>query len=674
MTESVFLQDMAMLMTVSGIVAVAFAKLKWPKVLGYIAAGVFMSRYTWGGSFLADEQSVRTIGQLGVVFLMFSMGLDFSPSQIKRMKSVAFPIALVDTVVMTWIGYTVGTSFLGWGAVPSLFLGVAICDSATTMLAKVIDEMKWSQKPFVRYALGTSICEDIICVGLIAVVTGVAQGRGISILAAGMSLGGLLVFFLAVIVFGMILVPRLLASVAKTRDDEALIMTILGVCFFVSWMALKLDFSLALGAFLVGIIGASSDVHKRLADLSAPFKAMFASMFFVSIGLLVDPMACLRQWPTILVLTAVVMGGKFVNCTVGALLSGQSVRTSVQMGMSLAQIGEFAFMVAIIYESLTGDETCPMYEVVVAVSVLTTLLNPLMIRWSDPVGRWVEGCLPASSRSHFETYRGFVAKLQSSERDMMTHRIVRTCVLQLAIIGVLILAVAISFGLLGKRDWSNLSVLLEDHKRFVFCLLANLFIVAMLVPVLRVGRTLGRAFAMTIVGVEETRWQQALRNAITLAVVAGTLVLLFCEMSMVNVNLAPEETWARWTIRVILLVAGIGGWRVCAKAVDRASMRFSEALGAEERRQKIVQMMTFTVPEDHVSRLTLDATSPAIGATVVSLNIRAKTGATVVSIERDGSVLRNIGPQTEFRIGDTLVAVGEGGQIAALKDLLGIVA
>ena len=178
MSEGAFFQDLAVLMAVAGVVAAVFSRLKWPKVIGYILAGVVMSEHTWGGSFLADASSVSTIGQLGVVFLMFGMGLSFSAKEMGKIKSVALPSAVIDTVVMIWLGYTVGTRIFDWGAVPSLFLGVAICDSATTLLAKVIDEMGWGRRKFAKYVLGTSVCEDILTVGAIAVATGFAKAVG----------------------------------------------------------------------------------------------------------------------------------------------------------------------------------------------------------------------------------------------------------------------------------------------------------------------------------------------------------------------------------------------------------------------------------------------------------------------------------------------------------------
>ncbi len=675
MSESFFFQDLALLMAVAGLVSVLCAKFKWPKVIGYILAGVVMGKYTWGGAFLADEASVQTIGQLGVVFLMFAMGLDFSPSQMNRIRRVAIPTALIDTIIMTWLGYTLGRSCFGWGTVPSLFLGVAMCDSATTMLAKVIGEMNWNRRNFVKYALGTSVCEDIVCVGILALITGVAQGGGVSFKAAALSMGGLFLFFLAVIVFGFVLVPRLLKSINKTRDTEALLLTVLGCCFLVSWIAFKFEFSLALGAFLVGIIVASSDVHHKLQDFSEPLKSMFAAVFFVSVGLLLDPMACWTYLPQILLVAAVVVVGKTLNCTFGALVTGESVKTAVQMGMSLAQIGEFAFMVAILYFTVTGDTQTPIFSIAVAVLVLTTLLNPLMIRASEPTGDWLERHLPRRFHAWFETYRGLLAKVNDdAKRERRLKVIVRSSLIQIGVLLALNFAVSISFALLNEYDWSKFSAFFNDHKQFVFCLCVNIFVIAMLAPAVKIAQRLSSAISSDLVGAGTTKWQMAVRHIVSLAVIVVVVLLFFLEMAAINVHLAPTEVWARWTIRGVLLLVAIFGWRFFLKAGQRAASRFDEALTAEERREKLGQMLTLSVPEGTLHHLTLPEASPAVGATVVTLNIRAKTGASIVAVERDGKKLRNIGPETEFQIGDTLIALGDGSQIASLKDLLGITA
>ena len=672
MNEGAFFQDLAMLMTVAGIMSVICAHFKWPKVIGYIFAGVAMSPFTWGGSFLADAASVRTIGQLGVVFLMFAMGLDFSLKDVERLKSVTVPVAVLDTIVMTWLGYTVGTRFLGWAALPSLFLGAAICDSATTMLAKVIDEMQWSAKPFVKYALGTSVCEDILCVGIIAVITGVAGGKGLDLGAACYSLGGLLVFFTAVIVFGLVFVPRLLKSVAKRSDNEVLILTLLGCLFFVSYIAYRFDFSLALGAFLVGILGSASDVRKRIAELVVPLRSMFAAVFFVSIGVMVDPAAWWRALPVILLVSAVVVAGKFLNCTLGAVLCGERVKTAVQTGLSLAQIGEFAFMVALLYVTSTGDAASPMYQVVIAASILTSLLNPFLIRRSEAIGERVEKMLPARLATALETYRGFVEKYRLGGEEKEIRREAKKCVLRLGLLAVLLFAFSTVCGILQRLDFSRFSVFFETHDKIIFFAAVNLFALVLAPIVLKCARALGEDVSVVLVSNENQKWRQSLRQLIALVITVAAIVGFFLEFVMINVNLVPDGIYVKLIFAAALLIIGFFGWRTLSKAGSRASERFLEALSAEDRRKELAKVVAYTIPNEEIHRLTLDLASPAVGGTVVTLDIRAKTGASILSVERDGEVLRNIGPELEFRAGDVLVALGRRDRIAALKDLLGI--
>ena len=356
----------------------------------------------------------------------------------------------------------------------------------------------------------------------------------------------------------------------------------------------------------------------------------------------------------------------------GALVTGESVKTAVQMGMSLAQIGEFAFMVAILYFTVTGDTSSPMFNIVVAASVLTTLVNPMLIRASVPAGEWVEAHLPARFRSWSDAYRQIVAKYHQSDGEVRLHHIVRMCLTQIGVLLALNFAVAVVCMLLNGHDWSNFSVVFNNHKRFVFCLAVNLFIVAMVAPAVKIAFRLAAAVSDALVGGGSATWQQAVRHIVSLIVLVVVAVLFFAEMTMINVNLSPESLWARWLIRAILLAAGIFGWRFFVKAGHKAAQRFEEALTAEERREKIGAMLTLSVPESSIHRLVLTSDSPAVGATVVTLNIRAKTGASVVEVMRGGETIRNIGPETEFCIGDVLTVLGDGQQVAALKDLLGI--
>ena len=669
MSEGTFLQDLAMIMAVAGSVSLLFARFKWPKVVGYILAGVLLSRHTWGGSFLVDESSVQTAGQLGIVFLMFSMGLGLSTTQLKRVGNVAMPAALLDTVMMMWLGYTVAHRFLGWGTVPSLFLGAAICDSATTLLAKIIGEMGWEGRSFVKYALGTSVCEDIVCVGVMAVVAGVANGGGVDMSLALRSMGGIAVFFIATFVFGLVLVPRLLTSVAKRGDDEALLLTLLGCCFFVTYVAYRLDYSFALGAFVVGVLGASSEARPRLERLVSPLRNMFAATFFVSVGLLVNPSECWAHLPAILGISALVVFGKFLNCTVGALACGTGLKTSVQMGMSLAQTGEFAYMAALLYVTITGDVERPLYQVAVGVSLLTTLLNPLMIKSSDRFGDWVEEKCPARLAKALAAYRGAIERYRTSGADAR-RRSVRRQVLQLAVAAVLVFAVSVSFSMLESRDWSRLSAFFESHKRLFFALAMNAVIATVLAITVRIAKSMASSLADTIVGTGRAKWQNTVRSLVRHVVMTAVMALATLQVIMVNLNFAPEETWARVAIAIAIASAMAFGWRFFVRAGRRAARNFTAALRTDERLARLSREVTITIPEDVISNVVVGPTSAAIGFTIGSLGVRAKTGATIAAVDRDGKRIRNVGPAFKLRAGDVLIAMGDRLQISQLRSLL----
>ena len=673
--ESEFVRDLAVLMSAAGLVAVVFSRLGWPKVIGYIIAGVVLGSHTFGGSMLARPSSIGTIGQLGVVFLMFAMGLSFSARDMRRIRVVALPAAVLDTAVMIWLGYIAGTRVFGWTPAASLFLGVAICDSATTLLAKVLDEIGWSSRPFAKYVLGTSVCEDIVCVGMIAVATGFAQSGAVSAGSFAASLGHLAVFFLSVLVFGMVFLPRLLRSVDRRQDDEALLLTIVGACFFVSFLAYSFDFSLALGAFLVGLVGSASEVRAKLARLVEPLKSMFAAVFFVSIGLLVDPSALWSHAPAILFVSAVILVGKTVNITLASLAAGTDVKTAVQSGMSLAQTGEFAFMVAVLYASVTGGPGDGSFlAIAIGSSLVTTVLNPLMIRLSDRAGDLVEARLPARARDALATYRAWIAKIFASGGSRAYGEF-KAAAIRLCVYAVLMIAVSTGCSLLSRYDYSSLSAFFERNDDMFFFALANVFSLVLLPLVVAAARALGGAVADLLVSEDEpSRWRAALRQIAKFVAVASAVALFFVEWTMINIAITPSRGWTPWIGAAVLAVAGALGWRLFVKAGRRATDRFHEALTAEERLEVLERTRTAASPAVELPRFSLDAASPAVGLTIGALGVRAKTGATIVAAYRDGKLVRNLGPDWELQVGDTIVVLGEPHQVAALKDLFGVTA
>ncbi|MBQ1568552.1 MAG: cation:proton antiporter [Kiritimatiellae bacterium] len=680
--EAAFFQDLAWLMAIAGIAAAIFARLGWPKVFGYLLAGIILSPNTWGGSPLADPKSIPVVGQLGIVFLMFAMGLGFSFSEMKKIRAVVIPVALIDTIVMTIVGYTVARHVFGWDPVASIFLGVAISDSATTLLVKVIDEMKWSGRPFVKYVVGTSVCEDIVCVGSIAVAMGVGSGNGLSVSSALASVGGLLLFFLATLVLGFLFVPRILDSAWKRGGDEALILSALGILFLVSYVAYCFEFSVALGAFVVGIIMSTGRRRARLVTLVEPLKSMFAAVFFVSVGLLVDPSAWLHDWWMILVLVLVVVVGKAANCTVGAILSGEDMKPAVQIGMSLAQTGEFAFMVAMMYLGQNGASESPMYQVVIAVSLATSFLNPFLIRRSEPVSGWL-GMRILGRHPGFATvmnsYRAMMMRFrQNASTSSGPMRLVRRNFALVALILVLNFALAVVCGMIVRSKGLGVRYL-DEHAAIVFSALSYVAMVASIAPIWMLAAPAGDALARVVAGPRGESYVRHIGGVVKLAAIGAAGAAWTVEFIGIAANLHPDETWAQIVLAVVLICVLATGWRFFQRQARRAGARLAKAVTADERLRNFTSEMpdnplTLTVPAEKIDQMEVPCGSPAVGRSVAELGIRANTGANIIRVNRNGSLYRNTGPDWVFRAGDLVVAYGDKGQMAALRRLLGVAA
>ena len=426
----------------------------------------------------------------------------------------------------------------------------------------------------------------------------------------------------------------------------------------------------------MGILGASSDVRARLHELAAPLRGMFSAVFFVTIGLLVDPVTCFRNLPLIIGLVLLVVCGKGFNCCFMSLITGQSVKNAVQTGFGLAQIGEFAYMVALIYMTQTGDSASPIYQVVVAVSLITTCLNPTMLRVSDRVGDWCETHIPTRLRGWIAAYQDWLARFRNAAVPSQIQKHLRSRLAWLGVVFLLNFSVSIAATMLARLDYAPFSRFFNDHKVFFFCLVANLFCVFMLAPALGLAVSIGRDVAAVLTGTRQPKkWKAAVRQFVTWVCWAAVFALVFVQLVMINVNLLPTELPARVAIDVLLLVAAVVGWKRFKRAGRVASYRFNSALTAERRRTRRATArgdVTLTVPGDFYVRLTIPAGSPAIGETIRSLDIRAKTGASVVAVERAGERFRNPGPTWMFEAGDEAVVIGDPPQLAALRELLNV--
>ncbi len=397
-----FLHDLAIVMIVAGLVTIVFHRLKQPVVLGYIIAGVIIGPHTPPFPLIDDPATIQTLSGLGIIFLMFSLGLEFSLRKLNQVGATAFIAATLEILVMLCAGYSLGQMF-GWSSIDSVFLGAILSISSTTIIIKALGELRLNKKPFAELIFGILIVEDILAIVMIALLSGfattgsfTAREIGVTVLKLGSFLGILLVA-------GLILVPRLLDYVARFKSNEMLLVSVLGLCFGVSLLAVQLDYSVALGAFLIGAIVAEARQIARIETLLEPVRDMFSAVFFVSIGLLIDPVLIARYAGPIVAITAVVVVGKVLACSLGVFLAGHERRTALRVGMGLAQIGEFSFIIAALGLSLkvTSDF---LYPIAVAVSALTTLFTPYLIKSSDAVTGWFERVAPLPVQRWLDYY------------------------------------------------------------------------------------------------------------------------------------------------------------------------------------------------------------------------------------------------------------------------------
>jgi len=431
-----FIKDLAVIMLVAGVVTVIFHYLKQPVVLGYIIAGLIIGPYTSAVPFISDEKTIRTLGELGVVFLMFGLGLEFSLRKLAKVGATAFVAATAQIIVLIWVGYEIGR-FFNWTPMDSIFLGAMMAISSTTITVKALEELGLKKEKFANLIYGILIVEDILAISLIVMLTGIATTGQLEAIDAAMTVGELILFMTISLAVGILLVPRLLNLVAKFQRKEMLLVTVLGLCFGFCLLVMKMEYSVALGAFLVGAMMAESRHIHTIEKLIEPVKDMFIAIFFVTIGLLLDPSVIWKYALPITLISFAVIVGKVVTCSMGTFITGHDGITSMRVGMGKAQIGEFSFIIASLGLALNVTSDF-LYPIVVAVSTITTLFTPYLIKGSDPFSQWMGTRIPSPVKNVFVQYSEWMSEIRSDNqlrsdlrpfvRRISFHVFVNTCV------------------------------------------------------------------------------------------------------------------------------------------------------------------------------------------------------------------------------------------------------
>ena len=387
------IQDLALILIVAGIVTLVFKRLKQPLVLGYIVAGFLVSPHMPYTASVADAENVQLWADIGVMFLLFSLGLDFSFKKILKMGASPIISAITIIFAMSMLGVCVGHAF-GWSKMDCIFLGGMLAMSSTTIIYKAFDDLGLRQQQFAGLVMSVLILEDILAIVMMVMLSAIASGNnpdGGQMLGSVMKIGFFLILWLVV---GIFAIPLFLRSVRKLINPEVLLIVSLGMCCGMAVVSTKVGFSSAFGAFIMGSILAETVEAEKIEKLVEPVKNLFGAIFFVSVGMLVDPQILISYAFPIIALVLTILIGQAVFGSFSFMLGGESLKSAMRCGFSMAQIGEFSFIIASLGLSLSVISDF-LYPVVVAVSVITTFLTPYMIRLATPAYSVIENRLPS---------------------------------------------------------------------------------------------------------------------------------------------------------------------------------------------------------------------------------------------------------------------------------------
>lgn len=673
MHTSVFLSDLAVVMLVAGMTTVLFHRFKQPVVLGYIIAGIIIGPHTPPYPLIHDGETINTLAELGVILLMFSLGLEFSLRKLSQVGGAAVIAAMLEILVMVWLGYEVGRLF-GWSSMDSIFLGAMLSISSTTIIVKALGELGLVKEHFAQLIFGILIIEDMLAIAMIALLSGIAMTGTVHVIDVGVTLGKLVIFLAVSLVIGLLTVPKLLGYVAGFKSSEVLLVSVLGLCFGNSLLAVKLGYSSALGAFLIGAVVAEARAIHRIESLVEPVRDMFSAIFFVSIGLLIDPTMLMAYWLPILVITLVVVVGKVIACSFGVFVGGHDTRTALRAGMGLAQIGEFSFIIATLGVTLkvTSDF---LYPVAVAVSALTTLLTPYLIRSTDGLVRRFDRLAPKSLTRAMELYTSWMGRF-TRRHQAMEVKLMQRWALHMGLNVALIAAVFIIAAYVGQHPPAMLVTHAGSGNAWfnpTLWLIAVVLSLPMIIATARKLQALGLLLAETRMPVGLLgRDVKQLKSLVAQMVPAVGLTILALFIIALSSAILP-------TVKVflVLLLAtaclALFLHRTFARVYSRMQFALHETFAVPvEYPEKLPPVsLPAMLREARLLTLVMLPNSTAVGKCIRELQLRSRSGASIVGIERAGINMINPTPEELIQVGDHVLLLGSELQLESAAQMLG---
>lgn len=679
---SPFLESLAMVLCVAAATTVICQRLHLPVVLGYLLAGVLIGPHA-PALLVADAQIIRTLSELGVILLMFSIGMELSLRKLGEVGPRGAVVVIVEIALMLTVGYFVA-SLAGFSPLECAFLAAMLAISSTTIIVRAFEEHPQAVPIRVREQLfGVMVIEDVVAILLIALLTTLATTRSFDLWGLAESAGRLGVFLSVLMLVGLVVVPRLIRFVVALKRPETTLVTTVGICFAAALAAQRFEYSVALGAFLAGTLVAESGEGRRIAPQIRPLRDIFTAVFFVSIGLSINPTEVYAQAGWILLFAAVVILGKFVGVGLGAFAVGHPVRSSAQFGLAMGQIGEFSFIIAGMGVAF-GVIDPSLLAIAVGVACVTILLTPTQVKYSARFGAWIDSRLPQAMQTFATLYGTWVERLGKARRAGTAGARIRRYARLLALDAVLLLAVLIAAAAGGDEVAHFLKSRLPDAAEVMGWLVAGGFL--MLAAPLALGlyrliRALGQALAVAALpeaGEGEVDFANAPRRVFVVILQLGITLLVLLPMMAILQPFVPAIKGGA-PLLALVIVAGIAFWRNATqlqghvRAGAQALVAAVAVPGAStaEQAEMLDQMEQVLPGLGDFAPYALDARNHWVGRSLAEVNLRGATGATVLAIRRgEEAVLTPTGHDT-LAAGDVLVLTGTSEAIEAARELLG---
>jgi CPA2 family monovalent cation:H+ antiporter-2 len=669
--ERSFLEDLAVVLCVAALTSVLFRRLRQPVVLGYLLAGLIVGPYIPIPLF-ADTSRIHALSDLGVTLVMFSVGLELSVRRLLRVVPAAGLTGVIQLSTMLWLGYGIGQA-LGWTPRESLFAGAMIAISSTMIVARVFAELR-VPRALSEVVFGVLVIQDVAAVLMLAVLAALSTPGGLGGEVLASTAGRLALFLVVIVTVGFAVVPRMIRSVAHQRSPETLLMASVGLCFGLSVVAQYAGFSVALGAFLAGSLVAESGLVRHVEAVIAPLRDMFSAVFFVAVGMSVDPAMVVVHWSAVLIFVVAVVVGQIVSVTLGALLSGHGVRTSVQAGMSLAQIGELSFVIAGLGVT-SGAVGNFLYPIAVSVCVITSFTTPWLVRSSEPLAIAIEHRLPERLQTFLSLYGAWLEQSRENRSRDQDPRSIRRLLRLLALDGALLAAIVIGASLQLDTIGTYLHERIGTTKeagRLLAIGGAALACAPFALGIVTIGRLLGARIAARALPGNFSMRPNAPQRALIVTFELGAVLLVGAPLVALTAPFLPPLYGAA-LLFAVLLVLTFMIWQRTAdlqQHVQAGAQMVVDVLSRQSAKENPHEHSIPLLPGlGPVTPVVLAANCAAIGRTLAQLDLRARSGASVIAIRRDGALVQPTGRE-ELKAGDVLALAGTHDAIETAQALL----